>query len=389
MVAASEVQALNIIEATGTTIYELRPEGTGSSSKPWYTRDISFSSGKFLLNHQASAAELMAVVFQARIPLADGLRILSESVDSPAMRLHFERTGQLVEDGVPFTEAFQTAGTGFSPIFCSLLKVSFEANKLPDALGGLAKYLRNQAKSRAQILGALVYPAILIVAAVVVILVFSFVVAPSLEPIFRSANVATPSALRAFLALRSGLTEASLLVIGSSALLLGSVTVLLSSESGRSIRLALLHRMPVIRGLLRRSALIRDIRALLVLLEGGISLPAAFRELSSSADERASGLYATQAFEELQKGGRAWRAIEKAPTTPNVVKELFRVGEETNSLVEALSPLAEFLEFQQERQLQRMIGYLTPMMTLVLGGGIGVLIYSIMSAILQVNELAF
>ena len=70
-------------------------------------------------------------------------------------------------------------------------------------------------------------------------------------------------------------------------------------------------------------------------------------------------------------------------------RALFAIGERTNTLPQVMDSIATALEDQTERQAQRAMTLLTPVLTLVIGGGIAMLVYAVMGALLTVNDLAF
>ena len=70
-------------------------------------------------------------------------------------------------------------------------------------------------------------------------------------------------------------------------------------------------------------------------------------------------------------------------------RELFEIGEQTNNLAPITDSIATVLEDGVERQSQKAVQLVTPLLTLVMGGGLALLVYTIMDAILSVNDLAF
>ncbi|MEX0301154.1 MAG: type II secretion system F family protein [Leisingera sp.] len=140
----------------------------------------------------------------------------------------------------------------------------------------------------------------------------------------------------------------------------------------------------------RLSSLSQLSQAIELLLTSGMPLPDAFRQ-AAGALGGASGYHATflEAAEAVEGGLNASAAIEADPFIPASFKELFRIGEETNRLPSTLAALAETMSAQADRQSQRILGLLTPILTLIIGSGVGFLIYTLMGAILEINEIAF
>ncbi|MFP3344538.1 type II secretion system F family protein, partial [Halomonas sp. SIMBA_159] len=91
----------------------------------------------------------------------------------------------------------------------------------------------------------------------------------------------------------------------------------------------------------------------------------------------------------LEEGRHAATVFDTSQLVPPTFRELFRIGEQTNRLTLTLNALSMAMNAQVEQSAQRFITLLTPVLTLVLGSGIGLLVYTLMGAILEVNELAF
>ena len=150
-----------------------------------------------------------------------------------------------------------------------------------------------------------------------------------------------------------------------------------------------LFRLPLFGPLVRDAALLALVRSLALMLKAGRPLAEALRGL---ADADRTGPFAPDlaaAVSALERGERAHAALAEGGRLPIIVRELFRVGEEANALVPVLDALSQTLAGQLEQSTQRVLRLLTPILTLFIGGAVGGLVYSIMGAVLSINDLAF
>lgn len=389
--AASERLAFDILQSRGLTVFALaNDDGEAGQDVPWYKRDIRFSDGLLPTDVQASTAELLATLFSSGLSEREVLRIAAVSTENRAVRRHLQRALVLLEDGDRLADAFSKNNTLFSPLFNAFLRLGEDANELSGMMRSLATLLRKQSKSKQKILGALIYPAILIIAAVILLLVVTFYLAPNLIPLFTSVGATPPATLGGLMALNEFLASNWFWITGATILvgllLLGSIT----HPDARKRLQTLFLGAPILGSVLRLNALSQIAGALVLLLRAGETLPAALRTTSLAFSTR--GLFnacLSEAADALEGGGRAADRIDEEAKIPATFREMFRVGEETNSLPDTLAAVAETFALQADRQTERLITLLTPLMTLILGLGIGVLIYTLMGAILEVNELAF
>ncbi len=379
----SESAAVETLRALGLTVVELT-EGAVAASLPWWKRDISLSGGALALAEQATLAEQMATMLRVRLPAMEMLRILAQGAERADTRVRLERTARLVAEGVPLAQAFEQGGPRVAPVFLSLLRAGGQSDAMSEQLTDLARLLRLQDQLRGQVATALLYPAILIVAAVAVLLIVALTLAPALAPLFQGDGREMPASLAFFSALGDLIRGWwPVLLLGLCAVV---AVVIWGLRAGWG-RVA--FRLPLFGPLMRDAALLALVRSLALMLKAGRPLAEAFRGM---AEADPGGPFAPDlraATAALERGERAHVALAKGGRLPPMMRELFRVGEEANALVPVLEALSQTVQGQLDQSTQRLLRLLTPILTLVIGGVVGGLVYSIMGAVLSINDLAF
>jgi general secretion pathway protein F len=247
-------------------------------------------------------------------------------------------------------------------------------------MSALARSLRRQEKLSSQISGALVYPAILMVAGLCVFLLMALFLAPRIATIFTSIDRPLPFGLGVFIAIGDVLRNWGVfLFVGLVGLLVGAASVL------RRLK----FRIPVVGKLLREASLARLSRSLSLMLSAGVPLAPALREASTALPADPVAQVFETAATAIESGGAGRDVFAAAPELPASFRELYAIGERTNTLSRVLEAVAASLEDSTERNAQRMATLLTPLLTLVIGGSVSLLVYAVMSALLSVNDLAF
>jgi general secretion pathway protein F len=280
----------------------------------------------------------------------------------------------------------EKASGALSPLFAILCQVGQRTGKPVIQMPYLAASLRRQEKITSQIAGALVYPAILLAGAFGILILMSLFLAPRLETIFTSIDRPVPASIAVFVTLGRFLSSWGLVVAaGLLALLWWSTRAF--RKPGRSLR-ALRDRLPLIGPVLREAALVRLLRSVQLMLEAGMPLAASFRETARClADEPQSAVFLNAAAA-LEEGRRASTVMSSDQDLPAILRELFAIGEEANTLPRILNSVALSLEDRVERRIQRLMLLLTPVLTLLVGAIIAVIVSSVMGAVLSVNDLA-
>lgn len=370
------------MSATGLSVVDLGEAGR-LVREPWYRRDIPLLGGSLPLAVQAALAEEMATMLRVRLPVLDMLRLLAQGAERADARARLARVARLVAEGTALPDAFAQAGPRVAPVFLALLRAGEASTTLPEQLAELARLLRRQDQVRSQVATALIYPAILLAAALAVGLIVALTLAPALAPIFADQGRPPPAAVAAFLLIGDLITTRWpwLLAGLAGAGFAGYVVV---RAAGSRIALTL----PVFGDLSRDAALLTLLRSLALLLRAGRPLATSLRAVAGFDRTAPFAATALAAAAELENGGRAHVALTANRRLPPMVRDLFRVGEEANSLVLVLDSLAATQADRLERRSRRLLQLLTPVLTLLIGTMIGVLVYSIMDAVFAINDLA-
>ena len=389
--ANSEKLAFDTLLSRGIIVFDLSIGSDSTETKlPWYRQDITFWGSELPYEDQAAVADLLATLFGAGLSVTEVIRIAALSSENIEIKRHFERVGQRVADGSSFSKAFEAENRLFSSIFVSFLKVSDTANILPHLLKELGQFFQKQNAIWQKVVSALIYPVILILAAFALLLLVIFYLAPNLAPIFASVDKEPPGTLAFLLFMNEGLRSYWFFFVGGFGGVIFALLAALQVPYVKSVLTRVHFHLPIVGRLMRLSALSRLTQATGLLLSSGQPLAEALRTAAQvMGGSSGFGLRFEEAAIAIESGLSASTVFDQDRAIPPTFKELFRIGEETNRLISTLAALSESMAAQADRQSQRLLNLLTPALTLVLGLGIGFLIYTLMGAILEVNELVF
>jgi general secretion pathway protein F len=379
---ATENQAWDSLLGLGLTVIDLQSDGQAKPSlfsNP-FQRSLS-------LDVQADLAEQLAVLFAARLPVTDIVAVIQQGAERPALKQHFGRMAGLMADGMDFPQALEQAGPGLSPLFLSLARVGQASADPAPLMRTLASFLRRQEKLQAQISGALIYPLILLIGGIAVFLMMALYLAPALEPMFVSVNRPIPTGLAAFLWIGNVVrAQGVFLALGLLALILGGTLV--ARRQSAALKRLILY-LPIWGSIARSSSLSRLSRSLQLMLAAGKPLASALRDTATYLSNEPFAPLFAEASVAIEAGASASSVFATDTRLPSVFRELFSLGERTNTLAGITDALATALEDRAERQTGKATQLVTPVLTLIVGGGIGTLVYAVMGAILSVNDLAF
>ncbi len=253
----------------------------------------------------------------------------------------------------------------------------------------IAELLARRLEIRGKISSALVYPMILILMSLVSVIVIVFVLIPSISPIFTDAGLPLPGILNVFADLQENWLSA-LFVTG----LIGAASFVLWSKARQNAEILLrVDRLkcslPVIGKLIQSREAGGFARALGTLLSAKVPLMSAMQTARALVTNRHLNSLYESAIKRVPEGMPLHRAFDGTGLLPPASLRLVAVGEESGQLGPMLIQVASVVETDLQRHIERMVGLLTPALTLVIGGSIGALIMHVMSAVLSINNLAF
>ncbi|MGF1502620.1 MAG: type II secretion system F family protein [Paracoccaceae bacterium] len=329
----------------------------------------------------------LGALLEARIPLVDALGTVEATANGPRLSNAAKRLREAVASGARFSAAIGAAGAGEAE------RGAIAANEARGALGAglvrLGQNLTRRAALRGALIGALVYPAILLAVTLLSLAVILLGVVPNLAPLFRSAGDAAPASAQALLAASEFLTlHGETLAAGVAVLAIAGALALRLPPVRRTAERVFVAT-PLLGPLVQSDDAAGLLRLLASLVAADTPVPDAFSLAARAAQlARLQGALGRIA-EALRTGAELPAAVAAEPAVAPGVSALVAVGARTGRLAEMLDAAAEALERQTEARIARLMALLPPVMTVLLGAIVGGFSAIVMSAILSANDFAF
>lgn len=327
----------------------------------------------------------LSVLLRAGIPLLEALVTLREKEQSDAVAQVLAAVIDALRQGLPLSAALRVCANAFDPLFIAVIESSERTGQIAEALAEQARYLQWIDQLRSRLIGAAIYPAMLIVASsVVVLFVLTFVV-PRFATLIEENGGDMPAASRALLALGAvtGAHPALTLAVGLSLLALPVLALRLPAV--RAAVIEPMWRLPGIGPRLRLLALAQFYRTAGMLLTAGVpALPA----LKSCRAVVAWPLRASldAAIAAVGRGERLSAALEQQALATPVALRMVRVGERSGELAQMLSQAAAFYDDELSRLSEFVTRLVNPLLMLVMGGVIGGVVVLMYLPIFQLAE---
>jgi len=320
-----------------------------------------------------------ATLVDAALPLLSTVEMLASLTTDRTLRAALRRVAQDINGGASLSDALRAHPQVFPPIYVHMVVAGAVGGTLPQALVRVAVYLEASHALRERLLGAMVYPAVVLSVAVLAVGAILTFVVPVFAELFASEGLDLPLSTTILMAASKAVRQywpVIIVVAGSLALLLRQG---LRSEGGRRWADYLLLRLPVIGSLTRKSAVARLTRAMASMLHSGVMLSdvlLAAARISGNGEVEEAVL---SARDSIHAGSDLATPLAKAEILPPMLAQMVKVGEESGRLEEMLDKVADFFEMEVKAAIDGAMKALEPALIVVLGmvlGGIVAAMYT-------------
>lgn len=309
----------------------------------------------------------LAVLVSTGTTLVESISALERQTPEGPWREVILDIRRRVEEGAQFSDALACHPRCFDAVCRSLIAAGESGGRLPEMLERLANLVRQQQKTRSTIIGALVYPALLICVSGGVIASMLFFVLPRFEGLFQSLGAPVPPSTRVLLDLAAFLRGNWHWLIGT---VVGSVVgarLWLQTPAGVRGFHGALVKLPMIGKVFQAFATARMARVLGVLLEGKVVLLDALKLARESSGNVCFADMLGEAADQVSRGESMSAVFVSSGLVPGTVCEAVRSGERTGRIGPVLSSVADYMDEDNEVVVRTVMGIIEPIILIGLG----------------------
>ncbi|HUB44310.1 MAG TPA: type II secretion system F family protein [Acetobacteraceae bacterium] len=385
--AATQADVVAWLQRQGSIPMRAEPAGQDSWFAGLWHAEFSFGGG-LRRGEVATIMRELSMMLTAGQDLDRALRFLDETAPNARVRTIVAGLRDSVRDGKPLALALSNYPRAFSRLQIALVRAGEASGRLADALAHLADLLERQQRLASSVTSALIYPALLVVAAVSAVTLLLTRVVPEFVPLFQQSGATLPESTQFLISAGAFVSQYGALCLLALLLLIVLLRAVLRAPQPRLATDRLLLRLPLVGTLLREIQAARFTRMLGTLLSNGVPLIAALGIVREAVANLAVLAALDRAAASARAGAGLAAPLQEARVFPLRTTHLLLLGEENAELGPMSLRAADVHEERTRVVLERLVALLVPAITIVMGLVVAGIVTSLLTAMLSLNNLA-
>ncbi|MEH6460613.1 type II secretion system F family protein [Chitinimonas sp. JJ19] len=331
--------------------------------------------------------EQLGSLLDAGLPIDRALKLLRGTLPGESAR-HI--VGELlldIERGSTLAAAFERHGATFPGLYVNMVRAGEEGGILPLTLRRLIEFYERSIEFRNFLISSSIYPITLLLFGISAIAVLTLAVIPKFADVFDSMGQELPGSAAFLIGASSLLSQHGLELLAAGLILGLTAWAYGRTRPGQLWWHGLVLRLPLLGSLLLKANLSRACRTMGTLLQAGVPILKALHIVSRLSEN----IHVNQALGRLERGIRDGEGLaapmRNDPFFPPLLSNLVSVGEETGDVGAMLIKVAEQYDADVRKAAKRLIALFEPTMIIIMGGLIGAIVLSMLSAIFSINDM--
>ena len=329
----------------------------------------------------------LATLLGAGLPLDRSLGILAELAENERVRDLIERVRNHVREGGALSEALEQRHGVFSRFYINMVRAGEIGGSLDQTLSRMAEYLERAKELKDGVVSALIYPILLVFLAIASLILLMVYVIPQFTPMFEDFGGDLPMLTRIVIAVGDVLQNFWWGLIATVVVLVLWFRGQMRKPASRRLWDGRFLATRWLGDVIAKIETARLTRTTGTLLINGVPLLSALSIAKNVMTNTVLAEDVADAAKQVKTGSPLARALARNEHFPRLALQMVNVGEETGKLDEMLLKVADTYDREVKVTIDRLMALLVPMLTLGLAVLIGVIVMSVLMAILSINEL--
>ena len=381
-VAETEARLRHELEEKGLYVLALQPKGSVGGLSVRLPRRTRVPSAEFLIFNQE-----LATLLKAGMPLVQSLDLLRQRVTSPVFRAVLNDVYQHVRSGTALSDAFSTHGALFPSVYTASLLAGERSGNLDAVLRRFVEYSKIVATVKRKMVSAMIYPAILVSLALVLVSIIVLKVVPAFSDFYSTFNAQLPLITRVVVRLSAFLRTQFVFILLAMGTAVAAFTVWFR-QPGQKVRIdRILLGVPFLGDIALKFATSQMARTLATLLGGGLPLVNAIDIAARSVGNQFIAHELDIVAVRVREGESFAGALERRRAFPDVAVKMAEVGESTGALQDMLNTVADFYDEEISTNTERFVTLVEPVLLVIMGIVIASLLLALYIPLIELSSV--
>ena len=321
----------------------------------------------------------LAVILQSGVPLAQGLLLIADNMSNQRFAACVQHIAARLSAGEELSLSLRIYPKVFEPLAIGLIEAGEAGGILEQVLDRIALLLEERAKIRGQIIGAMIYPVIVLLLATTVSLGLLIFIVPRFKTMFDGMGAELPGLTSFLLELSKAITTLEF-AIGAPVTLIVIVIAFnryYSTTQGRYLIDQLILKIPLFGDLILRSEMASMCDTLATLINAGIPIVEGLERCISASSNELTRRTLNQGISLVQQGQELNYSLSRSGMFPKLVISMIKIGEETGQLSFMLEKLAVFYKREVESTVTSLTKAMEPAVVFVVAAIVGTIVIAL------------
>jgi type IV pilus assembly protein PilC len=319
-------------------------------------------------------ARQFSTMIDAGLPIIQCMEILYTQQGNKTFKRMIKEIKEQVEGGATLAEALKRFPKQFDDLFVNMIAAGEAGGILDAILRRLAAYMEKAAKLKAQVKGAMTYPIVTLIIAVVVLGIILVFVIPVFEEMFADFGGELPLPTQ-IVVIASDMVKSKIIYIIIGIVILGfTLRKFYATEKGQDIADDVVLKIPIFGTLLRKVAVAKFTRTMGTMLSSGVAILEALDIVAKTAGNRTVEKAIYDVRSGIAEGRTMADPLAESGVFPAMVCQMISVGESTGALDAMLEKIADFYDEEVDQAVDNLTSLIEPFMLVFLGVTIGGLV---------------
>jgi len=312
------------------------------------------------------------LMIKTGVPLPKALEILAVQAKNEKFKESLLRVREEVMKGKKLSDCLKEHPKIFSEFFCCMIRTGEETGNLEGVLENLTRQMERTYELRARVKGALVYPAVILVAMTGIGIMMLIMVVPKLAATFEELGIELPFTTRMIIFFADTLLKFWPVFLFIFLIFIFIIKQALKTKKGGKIFDGLLLKIPIVSPIVKGTNTSYTTRTLSALISSGVPITESLEIVSKVLDNFYFRRAMNEAAKEIRKGTKLSESLKPfSDIYPFSLPEMIAIGEETGETAQILEKLADFSESEVENLTKNLAAAIEPIIMIIIGTAVG------------------